>query len=87
MSRAAILPVVAIVGVMAGAALSTACESICMDTSLEPGRYALAPESAHEFHADNYVLILTDDRRVVTEAFDLDGKHYELTYAVTSIRR
>lgn len=69
MRRAAMLSVVTIVGLTAGAALTAACESVCGgDTTLQAGRYALEPEFSDEFHADNYVLTLTGDRRFVTRS-------------------
>lgn len=66
-------------------ALSTAgCSSVCSanDGPVVAGSYVISGyDSAGSWHADNYQLTLSADRRSVVEVFDLDGKHYELHYS------
>ena len=58
-------------------------------TPVTPGSYVVNPagygsyQNEDDWRADNYVMTISSDKRSLEESFDIGGKHYHLTYAMT----
>lgn len=61
------------------------CGAPCeLDTDLPAGEYRPVPDSSDAF--ENERLELSTDRQTLTDSYDLDGHHYEVTYRVVNLR-